>query len=108
MRSIRPGEAEVTLGGRSFQIRKQFLDDVRGQSLKNRIATMKKALIVFHAPLDQTVGIENAGTIFAAAKHPKSFVSLDQADHLLSGREDAIYVADVLGRLGDTLPRCCT
>ena len=90
------GEAEVTLGGRNFNIKKQFLDDVRGQPLKEKIAAMKKALIVFHAPRDATVGIENAGVIFGAAKHPKSFISLDSADHLLSGREDAIYVADVL------------
>lgn len=90
------GEAEVTLGGRNFNIKKQFLDDVRGQSLKESIAAMKKALIVFHAPRDATVGIENAGVIFGAAKHPKSFISLDSADHLLSRREDSIYVADVL------------
>ena len=90
------GEAEVTLGGRNFNIKKQFLDDVRGQSLTEKIGAMKNALIVFHAPLDATVGIDNAGIIFGAAKHPKSFISLDRADHLLSGREDAIYVADVL------------
>lgn len=90
------GEAEVTLGGRSFNIKKQFLDDVRGQSLKDSITAMKKALIVFHAPLDATVGIENAGIIFGAARHPKSFISLDNADHLLSRREDSIYVADLL------------
>jgi len=102
------GEAEVTLGGRSFNIKKQFLDDVRGQSLKERIAAMKKALIVFHAPRDATVGIENAGVIFGAAKHPKSFISLDSADHLLSRREDAIYVAEVLtswaARFLDSVP----
>ncbi len=90
------GEAEVTLGGRQFTIRKQFLDDIRGQRLADRIAALKKALIVFHAPRDQTVGIDNAGVIFGAAKHPKSFISLDDADHLLSRREDAVYVADVL------------
>ncbi|MGI9464505.1 MAG: bifunctional alpha/beta hydrolase/OsmC family protein [Aestuariivirgaceae bacterium] len=90
------GEAEVTLGGRQFTVKKQFLDDVRKQSLSDSIAGMKKALMVFHAPRDQTVGIENAGAIFSAAKHPKSFISLDSADHLLSRREDAIYVADVL------------
>ncbi len=90
------GEAEVTLGGRQFTIKKQFLDDVRNQTLSSRISGMKKALMVFHAPRDQTVGIENAGTIFSAAKHPKSFISLDSADHLLSRREDAVYVADVL------------
>lgn len=90
------GEAEVTLAGRSFTIRKQFLDDVRGQRLSERIAGLRKALLVFHAPRDEIVGIDNAAAIFQAAKHPKSFVSLDDADHLLSRRADALYVADVL------------
>lgn len=90
------GLAEVTLGGRQFTIQKQFLDDISQQSLTPKIANLKKALLVFHAPLDKTVGINNAAEIFAAAKHPKSFVSLDDADHLLSRRADSIYVADVL------------
>lgn len=90
------GEAEVTLAGRKFSIRKQFLDDVRGQNLAARISTLRKALLIFHAPLDQTVGIENAARIFDAAKHPKSFVSLDNASHLLARKSDALYVADVL------------
>lgn len=90
------GEAEVSLAGRPFKIKKQFLEDVEKQRLEERIANLKKALIVFHAPLDKTVGIENAGAIFAAAKHPKSFISLDDADHLLSRRSDAIYVATIL------------
>ncbi len=91
------GEAEVLLVGRPFKIKKQFLEDIEAQRLEKAIAGMKKALIVFHAPRDQTVGIENAGKIFGAAKHPKSFVSLDDADHLLSRKIDAIYVANVLG-----------
>lgn len=90
------GSATVKLAGRDFTIHKQFLDDVRGSSLTDRLAKLKRALLVFHAPLDQTVGIENAGAIFSAAKHPKSFISLDDADHLLSRRADAIYVANVL------------
>lgn len=90
------GEATVSLAGREFTIKKQFLDDVRGTSLKDRISALKPALIVFHAPLDQTVGIENASAIFSAARHPKSFISLDGADHLLSRRQDAVFVADVL------------
>lgn len=90
------GQAEVRLAGRSFTIRRQFLEDIASQRLAERIGAMKKALIVFHAPLDATVGIENAGAIFQAAKHPKSFVSLDDADHLLTRRADAVYVADVL------------
>jgi len=90
------GEAKVSLAGREFTIKKQFLDDIRGSSLKDRIAALKPALIVFHAPLDQTVGIENASAIFSSARHPKSFISLDGADHLLSRRQDAVFVADVL------------
>jgi putative redox protein len=90
------GVAEVNLAGRVFTIKKQFLDDIAGQSLANEIARMRKALLVFHGPLDQMVGIENAGQIFQAAKHPKTFISLDQADHLLTRRADADYVADIV------------
>lgn len=90
------GEAEVNLAGRTFRIQKQFLDDIESHKLSDAIAAMKKPLLVFHSPLDNTVGIDNAGAIFVAAKHPKSFISLDEADHLLSRREDAIYVATVL------------
>ncbi|MFC3677960.1 alpha/beta hydrolase family protein [Ferrovibrio xuzhouensis] len=90
------GMAVVTLAGRNFTIRKQFLDDVRGQKLLHKVEMLKRALLVFHAPRDLTVGVENAQQIFQAAKHPKSYVSLDDADHLLSRQADAIYVADVL------------
>ncbi len=90
------GEAEVEISGRRFRVRKQFLEDVEGHRLADRIATLRKALLVFHAPLDDTVGADNAGAILAAAKQPKSFVSLDGADHLLSRRADSQYVADVL------------
>ncbi len=92
----RDGEAEVQLAGRPFRIRKQFLDDIAEQSLTSRIQNMHKALLVMHAVTDQTVGIDNAAQIFQAAKHPKSFVSLDRADHLLTRPEDSEYVADVL------------
>jgi putative redox protein len=90
------GEAEVILAGRSFRIRKQFLDDIESHRLADAIKGMKRALLIFHAPRDTVVGIENAGEIFQAARHPKSFVSLDGADHLLTRREDARYVATVL------------
>jgi len=90
------GEAEVRLGGRPFVIRKQFLDDISAQNQAERIAHLRRALIVFHAPLDQMVAVENASKIFLAAKHPRSFVSLDDADHLLTRRADARYVADVI------------
>jgi len=90
------GVAEVQLVGRPFHIKKQFLEDIEGQKLERKIASLKKALLVFHSPIDATVGVENAGMIFQAAKHPKSFVSLDNADHLLSKRADAVYVAEVI------------
>lgn len=90
------GESNVTLGGRQFTIRKQFLEDLETQKVTARIAAMKKALMILHSPIDQTVGIENAAEIFSAAKHPKSFVSLDHADHLLSKPKDAAYVASII------------
>lgn len=92
----RTGEAEVALAGRRFRIKKQFLEDIEGHRLEHAIGSLKKALLVFHAPRDQIVGIENAGRIFLAAKHPKSFISLDDADHLLTGPADATYVARML------------
>ena len=90
------GEAEVTIAGRPFCIRRQFLDDIGEQAQSQRIANLRRALIVFHAPRDDTVGIDNATRIFTAAKHPKTFVSLDDADHHLSQAKDARYVAMVL------------
>ncbi|WP_371359342.1 alpha/beta fold hydrolase [Cohaesibacter sp. ES.047] len=90
------GKAEVSLAGRPFTIKKQFLEDLDNHSLTDRIGKMKKALMVLHSPIDETVGIDNASEIFLAAKHPKSFVSLDTADHLLSRAEDAVYVAEVI------------
>ncbi|MEQ8967675.1 MAG: alpha/beta fold hydrolase [Azospirillaceae bacterium] len=92
----RDGEAEVTLVGRPFRIKREFLDDIAEHNQHDRIAALRKALLIFHAPRDATVGIDNAALIFQAAKHPKSFVSLDDADHLLSRRADAEYVAAVL------------
>jgi uncharacterized OsmC-like protein/alpha/beta superfamily hydrolase len=93
---LEKGTAEVKLAGRTFTITRQFLDDVAGQNFLDGLANMKKALLVCHAPRDEYVAIENASTIFAAARHPKSFISLDTADHLISKREDAIYLADVV------------
>lgn len=90
------GEAEVNLAGRKFRIRKQFLEDLAGADSGTRIAQLRKALLIFHSPRDTTVDIENAARIYAAAKHPKSFVSLDTADHLLTARADATYVAAVV------------
>ena len=90
------GEAEVSIGGRPFRIKRQFLEDIANHRLEEAIRSLRKALMIFHSPLDDIVGIDNASRIFAEARHPKSFVSLDRADHLLRRREDAEYVADVL------------
>jgi uncharacterized OsmC-like protein/alpha-beta hydrolase superfamily lysophospholipase len=95
------GEVEVALAGRPFRIRREFLDDIAEQKLTDRIAKLRKALLIFHSPTDDTVGIENASHIFAAAKHPKSFISLPGADHLLTRRSDAVYVANVLAAWAD-------
>lgn len=91
------GQATVTLAGRSFTIKKQFLDDLEATRMEESIRTLDRALMIFHAPLDNTVGIDNAARIFEAAKHPKSFVSLDDADHLLTDEADSDYVGTVLG-----------
>jgi uncharacterized OsmC-like protein/alpha/beta superfamily hydrolase len=100
------GEVEVSLAGRPFRIRREFLDDVAEQRLDEKIARLRKALLVMHAPGDDIVGIDNASHIFLAAKHPKSFVSLADADHLLGNPRDAAYVADMIaawaGRYLDT------
>ena len=90
------GGIDVNLAGRPFRISRAFLDDVNQQRLRDRIGALHKALLVFHSPTDDIVGIENATYIFTAAKHPKSFVSLAGADHLLSRRSDATYVANVI------------
>jgi len=90
------GIASVELGGRPFTIKKQFLDDLAANKVVDCAANLKRALLVMHAPNDAQVSIENAAEIFGAAKHPKSFVSLDSADHLITKKHDAIYAADVL------------
>lgn len=91
------GEARITLAGRTFTIRKQFLDDLAATKMEETIRTLERALLIFHSPVDKTVGIGNAARIFKAAKHPKSFVSLDDAHHLLTDSADAEYVGVVLG-----------
>ncbi|MDH3512642.1 MAG: alpha/beta fold hydrolase [Gammaproteobacteria bacterium] len=90
------GQATVQLGGRPFVVKKQFLEDLEQHSLPESIGALRKALLVMHAPLDNIVEIENASELFLHAKHPKSFVSLDQADHLLTREEDSRYAGHVL------------
>ncbi|MCU0591807.1 MAG: bifunctional alpha/beta hydrolase/OsmC family protein [Desulfobacterales bacterium] len=90
------GEAEVTIAGRPFTLRKKFLDDLAGIDPEAAIRDLNRALLVMHSPLDEVVGIENAARIFQVARHPKSFVSLDQADHLLSNLADSRYAGAVI------------
>ncbi len=91
------GSAEVSLAGRTFMIKKEFLDDLTTQSLLDSLPSLNRALLVLHSPVDDIVGIDHAARLYQSAKHPKSFVSLDQADHLLSRQEDSDYVAEILG-----------
>lgn len=90
------GSAEVQLAGRPFRIRQDFVDDARSHSIEERLRKLRRALLVLHSPVDKTVGIDNAQRIFAAALHPKSFVSLDHADHLLSDEADSRYAGQVI------------
>lgn len=90
------GDAQVTIAGCSFTLRRDFVEDLRRQDQAARIAHLGKALLILHAPQDAIVGIDNARAIFDAARHPKSFVALDGADHLLTRPGDAEFVADLL------------
>jgi putative redox protein len=90
------GEDEVKMGGRSFRIRRSFIEDAEMQRLEEKIRTLGRALLILHAPRDEVVGIENASHIFLAARHPKSFISLDDADHLLSRPKDASFAAGII------------
>jgi uncharacterized OsmC-like protein/fermentation-respiration switch protein FrsA (DUF1100 family) len=90
------GKVEVSLAGRPFHIKREFLDDIAEHGLMAHVTNLHKALLIMHSPTDDTVGIDNATRIFVTAKHPKSFVSLAGADHLLSGKRDAAYVAGVI------------
>ena len=90
------GAVEVNIGGRPFTLGREFVDDARMQDLPERVARLHRALLIMHSPVDQVVGIDNASKIFLAARHPKSFISLDAADHLLTRAEDADYAATVI------------
>ncbi len=90
------GEAEVNIGGRSFKIKKQFIDDLKKHSLKTVLKDLRKSLLILHSPQDKTVGIENAAELYTTAFHPKSFISLDGADHLLTKKEDSIYAGGMI------------
>ena len=93
----RSGEATVELAGRTFTVRQQFIDDVCSQKVLEQLGSFRGALLILHSPIDNTVGIEHAARIFEAARHPKSFVALDGADHLLTDARDAEFAARVIG-----------
>jgi putative redox protein len=95
------GEAHVDIAGRGFTIRREFVEDLRDHVITDRVATMRKPLLVLHSPIDNVVGVDNAGVLFGAARHPKSFVSLDGADHLLSRDADARFAAGVIAAFAD-------
>ena len=90
------GEAEVVLAGRRFKVRKQFLEDLNQKRLGGYIQELGRPLMIFHSPLDEVVSIDHARRIYQAARHPKSFVSLDKADHLLMNPDDSRFVAEML------------
>jgi putative redox protein len=90
------GQADVDIGGRPFTVKKQFLEDLEQHDLYASVGKLRKALLVMHAPLDEIVEIDNAAALYAAAKHPKSFASLDKADHLLSNNADSLYAGRLL------------
>ena len=89
-------EVSVNVGGKPFHIKRQFVDDLEAQSTTDKIGDLRKALLIFHSPFDDIVSIDEATRIFIAAKHPKSFITLDNADHLLSNADDAEYVANTI------------
>lgn len=90
------GEAKIDIGGRPFMVKRQFLEDVAATNTETYIGTLRKALLILHSPGDNIVGIENAAKIYQAARHPKSFISLAGADHLLTDRKDSAYVGEVI------------
>ena len=90
------GDADVTIAGRTFTVSRQFLRDVEGRRMEETLADLGRPLVIFHSPVDNVVGIDNAAKLYTAARHPKSFVSLDDADHLLLDEADSRYVGDVL------------
>jgi uncharacterized OsmC-like protein/alpha-beta hydrolase superfamily lysophospholipase len=90
------GEAHVDIGGQQFTIKKQFIEDVRDQSLTETLSKLRKSILIMHSPQDRIVGIQNSAELYKSAHHPKSFISLDGADHLLSNKEDSLYVGHVI------------
>jgi putative redox protein len=95
------GEAPFLIGGKALTLKRHFIEDVRAADLRERIRTLRRALLVMHSPTDNTVGIANASEIFRAARHPRSFVSLEGADHLLTGKNQAARAARIVSAWAD-------
>ena len=95
------GEAPFLIGGKALTLRRHFIEDVRAADLRERIQTLRRALLVMHSPTDNTVGITNASEIFRAARHPRNFVSLEGADHLLTGKNQAARAARIISAWAD-------
>ncbi|OBK75982.1 alpha/beta hydrolase [Mycobacterium sp. 1164985.4] len=95
------GEAQFHIGGKALTLKRHFLEDVRDADLRERIHSLRRALLVMHSPTDNTVGIANASEIFQAARHPRSFVSLEGADHLLTGKDQAARAARIVSAWAD-------
>jgi alpha-beta hydrolase superfamily lysophospholipase len=95
------GEAPFLAGGKALTLKRHFIEDVRAADLRERIRTLRRALLVMHSPTDNTVGIENASDIFRTARHPRSFVSLEGADHLLTGKNQAARAARIISAWAD-------
>lgn len=93
---VQVGFAKVQIWGRTFRIKRQFVDDIRTAPNQNAIRNLGKAVLLLHSPADTIVDIENAGHIYRSAKHPKGFISLDSADHLLTNKEDAAYAGQII------------
>ncbi len=100
-RALEEGEAPFAIGGKALTLRRHFIEDVRAADLRERIRTLRRALLVMHSPTDNTVGIANASQIFRAARHPRSFVSLEGADHLLTERNQARRAARIISAWAD-------
>jgi putative redox protein len=100
-RILTDGEAPFLIGGKALTLRRHFIEDVRATDLREQIRTLRRALLVMHSPTDNTVGITNASKIFQAARHPRSFVSLEGADHLLTGRNQATRAARIISAWAD-------
>jgi putative redox protein len=100
-RILREGEAPFLIGGKALTLRRHFIEDVRAADLRERIRTLRRALLVMHSPTDNTVGIANASQIFRTARHPRSFVSLEGADHLLTERNQAKRAARIISAWAD-------